>query len=77
MPLMWKAFLQVDKGGFAFYELAVTEQQITDGFAVGAHSAQGSRFKLLLFERGSDGQCELLTQVTCTACLSKPITCHA
>ena len=47
-----------------FYELTVTEQQAKEGFAVGAHSPQGSRFKLLLFERSSDGQCELLTQVT-------------
>jgi len=48
-----------------FYELTVTEQQVKEGFAVGAHSAQGSRFKLLLFEKATDGQWELLTQVLC------------
>lgn len=53
---------KVDKAGVVFYELTVAEQHITDGFAVGAHSAQGSRFKLLLFEQATDGQWELLTQ---------------
>ena len=52
----------MDKAGVVFYELTVAEQHITDGFAVGAHSAQGSRFKLLLFEQATDGQWELLTQ---------------
>jgi len=55
--------LQVDKAGVVFYELTVTEQHIAEGFAVGAHSIQGSRFKLLLFEQAVDTQWELLTQV--------------
>lgn len=54
---------QVDKAGVVFYELTVTEQHVTQGFAVGAHSVQGSRFKLLLFEQTVDKQWELLTQV--------------
>lgn len=53
---------KVDKAGVVFYELTVTEQHIAEGFAVGAHSIQGSRFKLLLFEQAVDTQWELLTQ---------------
>lgn len=52
------------KAGVVFYQMDITQQHIDDGFVVGAHSAAGSRFKLLLFEQASDGQWEQLVQVT-------------
>jgi hypothetical protein len=40
----------------------VRREQLSAGFFIGAHSAAGSKFKLLLFEQGDDGQWELLMQ---------------
>ena len=58
--------MQVKKAGVVFYEMPITQQHIDDGFAIGAHSLTGSRFKLLLFEQAQDGQWELLVQAwTC------------
>lgn len=58
--------MQVKKAGVVFYEMAITPQHVDDGFAIGAHSPTGSRFKLLLFEQAGDGQWELLVQAwTC------------
>lgn len=55
--------MQVKKAGVVFYEMEITQQHIDSGFAIGAHSTTGSRFKLLLFEQAKDGQWELLVQV--------------
>lgn len=46
------------------YKMNITQQHIDDGFAIGANSAQGSRFKLLLFQQCSDGEWGQLAQVS-------------
>ena len=46
------------------YKLHITQQHIDDGFAIGACSAQGSRFKLLLFQQCSDGDWGQLAQAS-------------
>ena len=56
--------MQVDKGGVVVYKMHITQQHINDGFAIGAWSAQGSRFKLLLFQQYSDGSWEQLAQAS-------------
>ena len=56
--------MQVDKGGVVVYKMNITQQHINDGFAIGANSAQGSRFKLLLFQQCSDGEWGQLAQVS-------------
>ena len=56
--------VQVDKGGVVVYKMHITQQHINDGFAIGACSAQGSRFKLLLFQQCSDGGWEQLAQAS-------------
>eukprot|EP00891_Asterochloris_glomerata_P001879 jgi/Astpho2/1879/e_gw1.00038.140.1_t len=53
---------KVDKAAADFYELYVSQQHIDEGFLVAAHSTQGSRFKLLLFEEQEDSKWELLLQ---------------
>ena len=55
--------VQVDKAQAQFYELEVSQAHIDSGFVIGAHSAVGSKFKLLLFEKLPGGQWELLLQV--------------
>ena len=57
------ASMQIDKTAAAFHELALTQQQIDEGFIIAAHSKAGSRFKLLLFERTSEGFWEVIAQV--------------
>ena len=56
--------MQVDKGGVVVYKMHITQQHINDGFAIGACSAQGSRFKLLLFQQCSDGEWGQLAQAS-------------
>ena len=56
--------MQVDKGGIVVYDLHVTQQHIRDGFAIGAYSPQGSRFKLLLFQQDRDGEWGQLAQAS-------------
>lgn len=56
--------MQVDKGGVVVYKMHITQQHIDDGFAIGACSAQGSRFKLLLFQQCSDGDWGQLAQAS-------------
>jgi len=43
-------------------QVDVRREMLDAGFFIGAHSAAGSKFKLLLFEQGDDGQWELLMQ---------------
>lgn len=38
------------------------QEHLDSGFLIGAHSTAGSKFKLLLFEQGAEGQWELLMQ---------------
>ena len=54
----------MDKGGINVYEMRVSQQQISDGFAVGAYSPQGSRFKLLLFQQDPKGEWDQLAQAS-------------
>lgn len=56
--------MQVDKGGIVVYDMTVTQQHIRDGFAIGAYSPQGSRFKLLLFQQDRDGEWGQLAQAS-------------
>ncbi len=67
------AFAQVDKAAADFYELYVSQQHIDEGFLVAAHSTQGSRFKLLLFEEQEDSKWELLLQVTALCAVCDPV----
>ena len=46
------------------YKMHITQQHIDNGFAIGACSAQGSRFKLLLFQQCSDGDWGQLAQAS-------------
>lgn len=45
---------RVDKSGCHYYTLDLQQSHIDSGFVIGAHSAAGSRFKLLMFEKTSD-----------------------
>ena len=56
---------RVDKSGCHYYTLDLQQSHIDAGFVIGAHSAAGSKFKLLMFGRTADspgGQWELLIQ---------------
>lgn len=44
------------------YKMHITQQHIDDGFVIGACSAQGSRFKLLLFQQCNNGEWGQLAQ---------------
>ncbi|CAK0779934.1 hypothetical protein CVIRNUC_004893 [Coccomyxa viridis] len=53
---------RVDKSGCHYYLLELAQRHLDSGFVVGAHSSAGSKFKLLMFERTSDGQWDLVLQ---------------
>ena len=56
---------RVDKSGCHYYTLDLQQSHIDLGFVIGAHSAAGSKFKLLMFVRTADspgGQWELVLQ---------------
>ena len=53
---------RVDKWGCHYYLLELAQRHLDSGFVVGAHSSAGSKFKLLMFERTSDGQWDLVLQ---------------
>ena len=56
---------RVDKSGCHYYTLELQQSHIDAGFVIGAHSAAGSKFKLLMFVRTADspgGQWELVLQ---------------
>ena len=53
---------RVDKSGCHYYLLELAQSHMNSGFVIGAHSSAGSKFKLLMFERTSDGQWDLVLQ---------------
>ena len=53
---------RVEKAGAQYYALDLAQRHIDAGFAIGAHSVAGSKFKLLMFEANEAGQWELLLQ---------------
>ena len=53
----------MEKQGANWYSLEVSQQQMDAGFVISAHSAGGSKFKLLLFESTPEGVNELVAQV--------------
>ena len=53
---------RVEKAGAQYYTLELQQRHIDEGFAIGAHSVAGSKFKLLMFEANEAGQWELLLQ---------------
>ena len=56
---------RVDKSGCHYYTLELQQSHIDSGFVIGAHSAAGSKFKLLMFGRTADSpgdQWELVIQ---------------
>jgi hypothetical protein len=53
---------RVEKAGAQYYTLELQQRNINEGFAIGAHSVAGSKFKLLMFEANEAGQWELLLQ---------------
>ncbi|KAK9826758.1 hypothetical protein WJX81_006391 [Elliptochloris bilobata] len=53
---------RVEKSACHFYTVEVLQEQLDGGFFIAAHSTAGSKFKLLLFEQGAEGQWEVLMQ---------------
>uniref|UniRef100_A0A061R382 Chaperone protein dnaj 15-like n=1 Tax=Tetraselmis sp. GSL018 TaxID=582737 RepID=A0A061R382_9CHLO len=53
---------KVDKLEAVFFELNVTKEEVDEGFYIFAHSQNGSKFKLLLFEEDGSGGLQLKLQ---------------
>ena len=65
-PLQWGEIVsdRVDKQGANWYALEVSQQHMDAGFIVSAYSSTASKFKLLLFEKTTEGFNELVAQVS-------------
>ena len=56
--------LQIDKAQAMYYEIVISQEDIAQGFIVGAYSMAGHRIKLLLFEPAGRQSWELQEQVS-------------